>query len=140
MPRVIALGTENDDIAWKLADLLDVAGVEFVKTDNPGLLMEASDNAIIMDGVRGISRPSLLSISDLSNQPRISVHDMDAGTTMRLLRKAGRLKRAKIIGIPLGANVDDVLDEVKMLLEECLKSGRTRTDSHEPDVKEVRGA
>ena len=110
---MFVFGTENDPVAWEVADKLEsrMRGVEFIKTSNPDNIIGigAGEDLVIMDAVRGIKEPRFLSINDLKENTAMTTHDIDLGMTLLLLHKTGRINEARIIGIPLDAEVDDEL-------------------------------
>jgi Ni,Fe-hydrogenase maturation factor len=113
--KVFVFGTENDPIAWKVADRLKDSvqkyGYDFIRTSNPDDIIDhdKDDPLIIMDAVRGIDRPCTLAISDLKDNSKITTHDIDLGMTLQLLEKTGKMRNVKIIGIPLDAKIDEQL-------------------------------
>jgi Ni,Fe-hydrogenase maturation factor len=108
--KVFVFGTENDPLAWKVADRLKGmlptakgAGFSFIKTDNPDDITEARNkNIIIIDAASGIKTPTMLSIKDLKDKQSVTAHDLDLGFMLKLLEKTGKLdiKTVRIIGIP----------------------------------------
>jgi len=121
--KIFVFGTENDPVAWKVADMLQgMEGMEFVKTDNPDDVLKYR-NFAIMDAVRGIDKPMLLRIDELKGRSSVSAHDLDLGTMLVLFKKAGKIGNVRIIGIPLDAKVDEKLaSRAKLLLD----AGRIR--------------
>jgi Ni,Fe-hydrogenase maturation factor len=111
-----AFGTENDPIAWEAAEAIEKEspGIRFIKTDNPDALAGAglkACNLVILDAVRGIEKPTLLSIDNLKDRKAITAHDIDLGTILQLMEKTGRFKdiNVRIIGIPMKSEVDTEL-------------------------------
>jgi len=112
--KLFAFGSENDPIAWKVADKLNILlpDLKIKKTDNPDeLSIRTQAYIIILDAARGIEKPTILSIEDLREHHAVTTHDIDLGMTLKLLKKAGKLdeSRVKIIGIPITSRVDDEL-------------------------------
>jgi len=126
--RVLAFGTDNDPVAWQVADRLaanpEVKGIQFVKTDSPDditKIVKEAGSIIIMDAARGIDKPCLLSIDGLKDSRAVTTHDLDLGLTLKLLQKTGRLDGidVKIIGIPKDSRLTDgLVEEVKRILAE----------------------
>jgi len=149
--RVFAFGTDNDPVAWLVADALKKAlpGCEFIKTGNPDDIASIispgppkpgseaggeNEVIVIMDAARGIGAPAVLSIDRLRERQAVTAHDIDLGLTLKLLERSGRLKgiEIRIIGIPLGGRVTDgLVEKTRLVLSRVLG---------ELDVQEVRGA
>lgn len=125
--KVYLFGNEDlreDSLAFKAVEApgVKVEGVEFVKVkpnedlpfaqDNCGTDSEPSsgeDFVVIMDTVYGINEVTVFDESDLdkiSALSRTSVHDFDLGFQLKYLKKLGKLKRVKIIGIPMEKEID----------------------------------
>jgi hypothetical protein len=120
--KVLVFGSPNDTLAWDVADMIgEIPGFSFVRSQNPDDIMALDDtsmkNMIIMDSVRGIAEPKLLSTEDLKKRNIITSHDLDAGFVLLLMKKMNRIDDAKIIGIPLDAELtEDLAERVKLLL------------------------
>lgn len=67
--------------------------------------LSASDGAeelIVIDSVVGIDSVRVFeNLKNFSNSPRVSMHDFDALANLLYLQKLGKLKKIKIIGIPV---------------------------------------
>ena len=111
--KVFAFGTQNDPLAWEVADLLkpEFPGICFIKTDSPDDITSTNDarydrhneRVIIIDPARGIRTPTLLAIDNLKGSHAVTSHDIDLGFTLKLLKQAGKISEScvRIIGIPM---------------------------------------
>ncbi len=80
----------------------------FVK--DPNEEWNVPEKLIVIDTVKGIDQ--VIVFKDLSKfeaAPRVSIHDFDALTQLRLLQKIGKLKEVTIIGVP-----PDILEDVAL--------------------------
>lgn len=98
---------EGDIIAIHAADRLNnkVAGIEFVEVKpNEDLPFIGKDHVVLMDGVVGIKKVTIITEKDLgklSLTKSITVHDFDLGFQIKYLKKIGKLKKITIIGLPI---------------------------------------
>ncbi|MCD6557903.1 MAG: hypothetical protein J7K31_02610 [Candidatus Aenigmarchaeota archaeon] len=113
--KVFVFGSHNDPQAWNIADKIkkDFPAVDFVKTEDPFVIREEKD-VVLMDVVNGLDKPQLLSENDIKSRRLSTLHDMDLGFVISLLKTMKEIRNIKIIGIPFDAKAD----EVKKL---CLK-------------------
>jgi len=68
---------------------------------DPNEEWDVPETLVILDTVVGI--PAVTVFDDLrmfSPAPRVTLHDFDALSNLRLLQKLGKLKQVKIIGVP----------------------------------------
>ena len=73
---------------------------EFLIKD-PNEEWEVPEKLIVIDTVKGIESVQVFhGLDAFSRAPRVSMHDFDALTQMRLLQKIGQLKEVAIIGVP----------------------------------------
>ena len=129
--KIFAFGSDNDPIAWKVADKLEheLPGVEFIKTNDPDDIapedneIKTESGIIIMDGCGGISKPTRLSIEDIRNRHAVTTHDVDLGLTLKLFKKSGRIQDASIVGIPVKAKPNKKTVEMvrKLLVESYIE-------------------
>ncbi|MEK7576300.1 MAG: hypothetical protein AAB482_01260 [Patescibacteria group bacterium] len=76
------------------------------------------ENLVIIDTVVGIKDVTALdSLDAFESAPRVSLHDFDAYTNLRLLQKLGKLKKIKIIGVPPDMEEDIAFEKVKKILD-----------------------
>jgi len=65
----------------------------------------------VIDTVVGLPEPHVFdSIDDFEDTPKLSMHDFDALSNLRFLKKLGKLPEIKIIGLPVGISVEDTLE------------------------------
>ena len=71
------------------------------KIQDPNEEWEVPEELVIVDTVFGINEVKIFDgLECFENAPRVSLHDFDAVTNLRYLRKLGKIKKIKIIGIP----------------------------------------
>ncbi len=97
---------------------------------DPNEEWDFKDDCIIVDTVQGIKKVSVFSdLKSFSASPRVTMHDLDALTNLRLLDKLGKLKKIKIIGIPPMIAEKDALHSVLLILQSILLSENARHSS-----------
>ncbi|MCK5027342.1 MAG: hypothetical protein KAS07_02910 [Candidatus Pacebacteria bacterium] len=68
---------------------------------DPNEEWDIPEELIVIDTVMGISKIHIFeSIDEFTQFPKVSIHDYDALSNLLFLKKLGRLKKIKIIGIP----------------------------------------
>jgi Ni,Fe-hydrogenase maturation factor len=64
-------------------------------------LEDEGQNLIILDTVLGISSPRIFEgVGSFVDSPTYSMHDFDLPIYLKLLKKLGKVKKAKVIGVP----------------------------------------
>lgn len=86
-----------------------VKNVEFIYVSpNEDLPFSEERKVVIMDVIQGIDKVKLIDLKDANRlilPPRTSTHDFDLGFQLKYLKKLGKLKKIKIIGIPTKGKV-----------------------------------
>ena len=78
---------------------------------------DVPERLIVIDTVKGIDQVQVFhGLETFSRAPRVSMHDFDALTQMRLLQKLGKLKEVTIIGVPPEIDEAEALKSVEQLL------------------------
>lgn len=115
--RVLAFGSLNDRQAWEVVDKIkdNFPRIKFLKTGNIDAILAFDEDLVVMDAVKGIEKPCLLGIDDLKARRLNTLHDFDAGFFLRLMKKIGKIKKIKIIGIPMKID-DNTIKDIKKLL------------------------
>lgn len=121
--RMLVFGNplhREDSLALRVAKKLQkkLPGIRFVPFDTAeDLESEAeSGSLLILDVAKGISKPALLSLSDLQVQKIHSLHDFDLAWNLLLLKKLGKISDAKIIALPYGSSPHSCLSACLSLL------------------------
>jgi len=74
--------------------------IEFVVQD-PNEEWEVPENLVVLDTAVGIKEVMVFDdLEKFTPPPRVSMHDFDALTNLRYLKKLGKLKSVKIIAVP----------------------------------------
>jgi Ni,Fe-hydrogenase maturation factor len=81
-----------------------------LKKDFPEIIFDELDSVdeipyddllILVDIVKGIKHVTTFDdVNDFADVPNYSLHDFDLGTTLKILKKFGKLKKVLIIGVP----------------------------------------
>ena len=72
---------------------------------------------VILDTVVGLKKAEIIRGTDSFLLPKsCSLHDFDLGTNLRLLQKAGKIKKFTIIGIPPGLSEKDAFSQVAKII------------------------
>lgn len=100
--KIYCFGNEfikGDSMAREICSELN--GFEFVKIDNVLDFVENKDSKlVIMDVVRGITRPRLfVDLDEFETRPE-NTHDLDLGFFLKLLKEIKKEKKVWVIGIP----------------------------------------
>ena len=78
----------------------------FVK--DPNEEWDVPEQLVVIDTVKGIDQVIVFKdLSKFTAAPRLTMHDFDALTQLRLLQKIGKLKEVTIIGVPV--DIDEQL-------------------------------
>ena len=106
--KVYVFGNQDlsdDNQATKIAEELDLPGVEFVYIKpNQDLPVNEDEKLVVLDTVEGIDEVTLFDGTDLDSitlSPRTSVHDYDMGFQLKYLNKLGKLGNVKIVSFAI---------------------------------------
>lgn len=125
MVKILVFGNpliEKDSVALKITPFLKkrFPGHSFVFC-SPEETEEFQENPLIIDTVKGINKCRIIScFKELFNTRSVSLHDFGLSETLLLLKKAGKIKGFKVIGIPLGYPEKKALKETTKLLKSIL--------------------
>lgn len=76
-----------------------------IKIEDPSGGLEPSDDWLIVDACQGIDK--ITEFEDLDrfeSLRRVSVHDYEVITELKLLKKLGKIKKLKILAVPISAS------------------------------------
>ena len=108
---------DEDNMAYLVAKKLDIPGIEFVYCRSPEVLIESGKDLVIMDVVANTDKVVMIDDIDLLHQfSLLSLHDFDLAYFLNLLKKMGKIKTVKIIGVPQKGKVEEIVKEVAPLL------------------------
>ncbi len=92
--------------------------IEFIEANSPDDIEDQSE-INLLDTVKGIASVTVLTnIDDLCSNRSCSLHDFDLGMTLKLMQKMGKLKKIRIIGIPIGYGRNVALSELKSIIKQ----------------------
>ncbi len=79
------------------------------------------DDFAVIDTVQGIEKVTVFGdLSKFTTAPRLSMHDFDALAYMLYLRKLGKIKNVKIIGVPPDIETSRAVRDVSAALKPFL--------------------
>ncbi len=115
--KIHCLGNEFlkcDSIAKKIADSLQISGVEFIKTDS---LEGIKGNIVILDAAEGIKKTKVITdLNKIQTIYPVSAHDFDLGTELKLRKATGDIGKVTIIAVPMDGNEEQIKKEIKTLV------------------------
>ena len=122
--RILVFGNpylEEDTLALKIAQSLEIPGVEFTITANLNDLLEERYDAI-MDVAYGVPRVVLLNDLDkLREHKLVSLHDYDVTYFLKLMKAMGKLQHVNIIAIPVYHGFEQAMREVTAIIRTLTK-------------------
>lgn len=91
--------------------------IEFHVKD-PNEEWNINENFIILDTVHGIKDVKVFDdLDSFKPPPRITMHDFDAYSNLKMLKKLGKLPKIKIIGIPPEITKEEAFEKVSFILQ-----------------------
>jgi len=106
---------KEDSLAKQIADELKIKGIEFVKCESTSEFMR-QEGKIILDVVQGLKAPRIVTVDELAEPKTCSLHDLDLGYELKLLKEIGELGEIKIIGIPMQGDKENIKEEITGLI------------------------
>lgn len=103
--QVLVFGNEQyapDSLPVKILPELrkTMPDVEFIWADPNEEWPDLAEMTVIDTGIN-LTRPTEFdSLDEFVDAPRLSMHDFDALTQLRLLKKIGRIKKVRILALP----------------------------------------
>jgi hypothetical protein len=99
----------NEDLGFDSAPLKMVPDLrakfpraEFVVQDPNEEWENVPENFVMIDTVKGIKEVTYFgNLEKFLMTPRVSMHDFDALTNIQLLKKLGKIKTVRVIGVPM---------------------------------------
>ena len=123
MKKIFVFGNEffeGDEVAKNLAKQINNSSFEFIFAESPNEILNASNDLIILDVVKGINEVKILeNTNDLVLENSVTCHDLDLGFYLKLMKSTGKIKTVKIIALPYG-NSNYV--ELKIKVENILNN------------------
>ena len=117
---------ENDSLPFKFETQLakKFPNVQFKKVDHLPLDEELPNPLIMIDTVQGIKQISVFNdLNQFSPAPRLTTHDFDVFSELKLLEKIKKLPRLIIIGLPdKGISLLNLEKEVSNIISANLPS------------------
>ena len=80
--------------------------------------LDLHDELIILDTAVGIrSVVEFTDMNKITNQPSTTMHDFDIGFQLKCLKKLGKIKRVRVIAIPVDMKIETAAKKVKAILQ-----------------------
>jgi Ni,Fe-hydrogenase maturation factor len=114
---------EFDNLPLKLKPELEkiFPKITFKETDPTENLEPENKTLFIIDTIENITKVQVLEdIDAIENSPTYSMHDLDLGLTLKLLKKIGQLEKAIIFGVPPQGNKEKVLKDLEEKIKQRL--------------------
>lgn len=93
-------------------------GIDFIHQDPNENLHPENGELFIIDTVVGPKEVVLIDdIEKIESSPSVSMHDLDLGFNLKLLKKIGELEKVNIIGVPSDMDPKTALFEIKKIIE-----------------------
>lgn len=128
--RVYVFGNpllEEDSLPLELLPELRrrMPDIEFVESDPADMPHE--EELLIIDTAMGINDVVLIEdIRKLKTCNLMSMHEMDLGQMLKLMKAAGMIKEVKIIAVPKGIQAEEALDRIGKIIRAISPSGSVR--------------
>ena len=110
---------EEDSMPLRLKPLLqkEFLQIDFIEFDPTENFPEDLEEISMIDTVKGLTDPQLFTdIDQFINKKGVSMHDFDLAWEMKLLKKAGKLNKIVIIGIPANGDLNTLFLKIKSLI------------------------
>jgi hypothetical protein len=114
---------KEDNMPLKLVGPLskEFPGIEFREFDPNENMEELGTNPVIIDTVMGIDKVEIITdIDSIKNPPRVSAHDLDLGTNLKLLKGVGLIEGVNILGVPGNISGKEALKQLKEAIKNVL--------------------
>jgi len=110
---------EMDSLPVKLIPELEKLYPQFTFIlKDPNEEWDIPEEMIIIDTAVGLDNVTVFDdLESFTNTPNLSMHDFDALANLRYLKKLGRLKKIKIIGIPPEIDPKKALEMIGEILK-----------------------
>jgi Ni,Fe-hydrogenase maturation factor len=124
MQTILCFGNpylKQDNLAIKLGEELKKEfKVEFLTA--PEQLTNYSDNIIILDVVKNIKEPIIITdISQLKSNNLTSLHDFDLTFFLKLMKQLNKEIKINIIGIPIKGDLTKLKEKIKSQIHSTSK-------------------
>lgn len=94
--------------------------IDFQEIDPTKDLEQYGPHLTILDTVQNIDEITIIeSIEQLHANKVYSMHDFDLALNLKLLKKLGKIKSVKIIGIPMYSTEKEILPQLQSTLRKC---------------------
>lgn len=134
--KVVVFGNRDLDLDSLPLRILGKLEKIFPQTDfeikDPSEELETMPELMVIDTVLGIDKARLFSdLKDFTDAPRFSLHDFDMLAELKYLRKLGKIKKIKIIGLPPAISEKEAVEAVTKHLSSQLSENARRSSSRD---------
>ncbi len=132
MKKIYVLGNcefNEDSLPVKIMDELQIKfydkEIQFIHVDPMEFFTDENneEDLVLIDTDINSNKVRVLEdIDRIESVPNISLHDFDLGTTLKIMKKLGKLKTVKIICVPSISNIseEEVIQQVSEIIEEII--------------------
>lgn len=123
MPRIFIFGNpllEEDSIPLRIASRLRKAfpKLDIKEMDPTEDLRMLGRDPLIIDTVMGPKDVVVLrGLDSIEDSPRCSLHDLDLGMSLKIMKKTGMIDSVSIIGIPSSMEEDRAFEGVRKAIK-----------------------
>src|SRR3989344_7804562 len=87
--------------------------IDFAYKDPNENLHPENGELFIIDTVVGLKEVVIINdIEKIESSPTVSMHDLDLGFSLKLLKKIGTLKKVTIFGVPMEIDKNEALEQL----------------------------
>jgi hypothetical protein len=80
---------------------------------DPNEEWDVPEELTVIDTVMGLDEVTVFNdLESFDSSPRLTMHDFDALANLKYLKKLGKLKRIKIIGVPMDIKIDMAFESI----------------------------
>jgi len=95
--------------------------IDFVISDPNENFKPINQELFIIDSVEGIKKVTLIeNLDQLKTEKKYSLHDLDLAFNLKLLQKIGKLKKVKILGVPMKEDEKEILEQLERWIKSLL--------------------
>ena len=123
--KIYVLGNsllEEDSLPMKLLPRIRASfpKTKFIEFD-PTEEFPEEEKLVLIDIIEGLQNVRLFEDLDkIQSSPKYSVHDFDLGFQLKLMKKVGKLKEVKIIGVGQNMSEEKAIKELEKIIPNLL--------------------
>ena len=123
--RIFVFGNpdlEMDSLPFKLMPKLAEAfpSMRFELKD-PNEEWDVPEEMVVIDAVIDLEKVTIFNdLESFDASPHLSMHDFDALSNLKYLKKLGKLKKITIIGVPVGITEEEAFENITKRIREVV--------------------